>query len=113
MSKGFDQVEWAFLKAIMKKMKFLDKFITLIMSCITYIQYFIVVNRNTCGYITPTRGIWQGDPLSSYLFLFCSEGLFSLLFKANRDKQFYGYKASKNGPSIFHLIFIDDLMIFL
>lgn len=43
MSKVF-LCEWPFLEAIMTKMDFLNKFIALIMSCITSIHYSVVVN---------------------------------------------------------------------
>lgn len=29
-----------------------------------------------------------------------------------QQKKFHGYKASKNGPSISHMLFVDDALIF-
>ena len=79
MSKAYDQVEWGFLKKVMEKMDFGEKWVKLIMECISTVSYSILVNGEPKGDIKPSRGIRQGDPLSPYLFLLCSKGLNRLL----------------------------------
>ena len=79
MSKAYDRVKWFFLKDVMIKMGFNDKWIALVMECITSISYSLLVNGEPHGHITPTRGISQGDPLSPYLFLLCLEGLHRII----------------------------------
>lgn len=48
------------------------------MTCIHTVSYVVVVNGQPVGRILPAREIRQGDPLSPYLFLVCTEALGSL-----------------------------------
>ena len=52
------------------------------MECINLVPYSILVNGEPKGDIQPSRGIWQGDLLSPYLFLLCSEGMNKMLQSA-------------------------------
>ena len=64
------------------------------------------------GDIRPTRGIRQGDPLSLYLFLICSEALNCQLQQAARSEAIRGFFLCKKGPKITHLFFANDNLIF-
>jgi hypothetical protein len=112
MSKAYDRVEWKYLKRVMEQMGFHPKWITLMMECITTVSYSILVNGEPHGYIKPTRGLRQGDPLSPYLFLFCAEGLNSLIQKAKNAGKLQGVSISRGGPKITHLFFADDSLLF-
>ena len=79
MNKEYDRLEWIFLQKIMERMGFHSKWIGCIMKCIKSVSYSILVNGEPKCHIIPTRGIRQGDPLSPYLFLLCSEGLNGLI----------------------------------
>ena len=74
--------------------------------------YLVLINGKPKGYITSSRGIKQGDPLSPYLFLLCVEGLFSLIRKAMERQQLCGILSCTNGVCISHLLFSYDSFIF-
>lgn len=61
----------------------------------------------------PNRGLRQGDPLSSYLFILGQEILLRLLDQELRQKRICGIKTSKRGPVITHVIYADDIILFL
>jgi hypothetical protein len=112
MSKAYDRVKWTFLEKIMCRMGFHQKWISLMIECISTVSYSILVNGEPHGHIKPSRGLRQGDPLSPYLFLLCAEGLHSLIKKAKRDGAIQGVSLCRDGPKITHLFFVDDSLLF-
>ena len=112
MSKAYDRVEWIFLKEVMIRMGFAKEWVVLIMRCISTVSYVVTTNGRRGSDFQPTRGLRQGDPLSPFLFLICSEGLSALLRIATREGPIKGVKASRRGPAISHLLFADDCILF-
>ena len=87
MRKAYDRVERNFLQKLMEKMGFCTRWIGLIMKCVCTVSYSILVNGDSKGIINSTRGISQGDPLSPFLFLLCTEGLHGLITKAAEQRK--------------------------
>ncbi|KAA3485169.1 reverse transcriptase [Gossypium australe] len=112
MSKAYDRVEWNFIKEVMNKMGFARKWIDLIMKCITSVSYTVLINGSKGRTFNPHRGLRQGDPLSPFLFLICSEGLSALMRTAKKNGLIRGARASRREPVISHLLFTDDCMMF-
>ena len=112
MSMAYDCVEWEYLVRIMEKTGFCEKWVTLVLECISTVSYSILVNREPKGDIKPSRGIRQGDPLSPYLFLLCSEGLNRMLQQAVANDQIRGFSLCKRGPRTSHLFFANNSLLF-
>ena len=108
MSKAYDRVEWTYLRAILLKLGFHRNRVELLMACVTSATFAVMVNGEPHGYIKPTRGLRQGDPLSPYLFLLCTEGLSALIRKAEGEDLIRGVAICRGGPQISHLFFADD-----
>lgn len=82
------------------------------MQCVSTVSYAVSINGRIGSFFKLTRGLRQGDPLSSFLFLICSEGLSALMRLAIKDGLLKGAKASRNGPQISHLLFANDCILF-
>jgi hypothetical protein len=90
--KAYDRVEWGFLGKIMLKMGFDQRWVKIIMTCVTSVCYRVRVNSDDSEIFMPTRKLHQGDPLSPYLFLLCIEGLTALLTKSEEQEELVGVK---------------------
>ena len=112
ISKVYDRVEWVYLENVMRKMDFNERWIGLLMACMKTVTYSIMVNGEPQGLIHPTRGICQGDPLSSFLFLLCMEGLLGLIQHAASVGDIKGFSLCQRGLALTHLLFADDDLLF-
>ena len=73
----------------------------------------IMVNGGKLESFIPSRRLRQGDPLSCYLFILGQEVLSRLLDWELRSMNINSIKAISQGPTISHVMYADDIVLFL
>ncbi|XP_028084227.1 uncharacterized protein LOC114285386 [Camellia sinensis] len=112
-NKAYDRVEWDFLSALLQKMGFHTVWIRWVMECVTTVTFSIFANGEKRASIIPTRGLRQGDPLSPYLFILVADVLSKLLTRSLHNNLLSGFKLARHCPTLSHLLFVDDVLLFL
>ena len=112
MSEAYDRIELDFIEALLHKMGFDLHWVKLMRGCISSVQYRVLLNGQPRGLIILQRGLRQGDPLSPYLFIMCTEALITNIKKAERMKQLTGMKVARACLAVSHLLFADDSLFF-
>lgn len=105
MSKVYDRVEWGYLRAALCKLGFHETVVNRLMLCVTSVKYRICHAGREFGIIVPGRGLRQGDPLLSYLFLICMEGFTTIMNRFERNGLLGGIKVARGAPAISHILF--------
>ncbi|XP_056842856.1 uncharacterized protein LOC130507579 [Raphanus sativus] len=113
MSKAYDRLEWEFISLVLLRLGFHRDVVRCIMQCITSVTYSFLINGLPRGMVVPSRGIRQGDPLSPYIFIMCSEVLSGLCNRAQEEGSLQGLRVARGSPRLTHLFFADDTMFFL
>ncbi|XP_071679666.1 uncharacterized protein [Lolium perenne] len=113
MRKAYDRVEWNYLKAIMLRMGFHGRWVSLIMRLVSSVSFSVLFNGTPLESFRPSREIRQGDPISPYLFLIAAEGLSGLLKKSRQSLHLQGIQVAPSAPAVNHLLFADDSQLFV
>lgn len=95
---------------IMVKMNFPTIWIAWIKSCISTPSYSLLINGHPSKSIKVSKGVWQGDPLSSYLFILVSQNLTALLNYALKLGIIPGFNPDLH-HNLSHLMYTDDLVL--
>jgi hypothetical protein len=114
LSKAYDKLSWEFVWRIriLIEMKLPEAVVNVIMHAITSVETNVKWHGAHADFFRPQRGIWQGDPISPYLFVLCMDKLSHLITHSVNEGQWKTLKAGKNGPIVSHLMFADDLLLF-
>ena len=57
ISKAYDRVEWSFLECLLRKLGFHNRWVDLMMECITTVSYSILINGEPSQTTYPSRGL--------------------------------------------------------
>ncbi|XP_021734916.1 uncharacterized protein LOC110701593 [Chenopodium quinoa] len=87
LTKAYDSLEWNVIEETLIGFNFPPNFVKLIIFCITTPQISVLWNGEITSEFRPSRGIRQGDPMSSYIFVLCLERLSLMIEEKVLQKQ--------------------------
>ena len=64
IEKAYDHVNWEALRDLLKRMGFGVKWCKWICTCISTVQFFVLINGSLADFFGSSRGLRQGDLLS-------------------------------------------------
>lgn len=96
---------------ILRTIKLSDEFIGWIKECISTLSYSVAVNGELHGFFPGRKGLRQGDPISSLLFVIAMDVLSKMLDQGATNGRF-GIHPECKAPLITHLSFANDVLIF-
>ncbi|KAL0443985.1 UNVERIFIED_CONTAM: hypothetical protein Slati_2121200 [Sesamum latifolium] len=112
VSKAYDKVEWTFLEQVMLKLGFPSPFVRLAILCMSFASYSFLLGGKQFGSVILEGCLHQEGPSLPYLFLLCIEAFSSLLQTAELDGRIRGIAIYRGAPSVSHLLFANDTLIF-
>lgn len=112
LEKAYDRIRWDFLEDTLIAAGLSETWTRWIMQCVSGPSMTLLWNGEQTQPFKPLRGLRQGDPISPYLFVLCMERLCHLIEAAVEDKKWKPIKLSQGGPSLSHICFADDLILF-
>ena len=110
--KAYDRVSWDFIHTVLLHLGFNEVYSNWVLYCISSVTFEILVNGGKTDKFKPSRGLRQGDPLSPYLLILGQEILSRMLDHELRQSNIKGIKTSKSGPTITHVMYANDIVLF-
>ncbi|KAG7539011.1 Reverse transcriptase zinc-binding domain [Arabidopsis suecica] len=111
LAKAYDNLNWDFLLNVLNAIELPHQFIGWIKECFTTPSFSIAFNGELIGFFQGKKGLRQGDPISSLLFVLAMDVLSKKLDKGVVTQRF-GLHPHCIAPMITHLSFADDILIF-
>ena len=108
IEKAYDHVNWEALLDLLNRMGFGVKWCKWIHTCISTVQFSVLINGSPNNFFGSSRGLRQGDPLSPMLFLIVMEVLSRMLRRVEGAGLIRGFKVESRrdgGESVSHLLF--------
>lgn len=108
--KAFDNVNWNFMKYVLKRLGFGEKWLKWIDSCVCNASLSVLVNGSPTHDFPIGKDLRQGDPFSLFLFTLVTEGLAKIVKQVVSIGAFKGFNLNENLG--FELLqFEDDTLI--
>nr|GEZ79989.1 RNA-directed DNA polymerase, eukaryota [Tanacetum cinerariifolium] len=101
--KAFDSVSW--------NLGFGSKWRSWIRACLHSSRASILINGSPTSEFSIKRGLRQGDPLSSFLFILVMKGIHCAISNAVNSGLIRGIKLGSSGIVLSHLFYADDVII--
>ena len=111
IENAFDRVNHSFLYSVLRAFVFFPAFINLIKACINIPWIAPLVNGRPTNFFQATRGLRQGCPLSSFLYILMADSLIKKLTKGKNDGSIPDITLAVGVESINHALFADDTLL--
>ena len=108
LKNAYERFDWVFLFFILIQIGIPKLVLHWVMACVTTLNIALLINGAPSRFFKSTRGIRQGCPIYSLLFLLIIEGLSRLLIKAKNEGKIKGIKLEKD-ITLSDLLFVDDI----
>ncbi|GAA0139319.1 hypothetical protein LIER_35066 [Lithospermum erythrorhizon] len=110
VDQAYDMVEWESLWVRMEAMGFSQRFIFLLQFCITKANVSINLNGTLRGWFVSSRGLRQGNPIFSYLFILVLQ-IFNGLMRKDSNAPGFKFHPNSQQLGITHLSFANDMVL--
>lgn len=111
LAKAYDNLSWQFLLNVLDVIELPRQFVGWIKECFTTPSFSVAFNGELIGFLPGKKGLRQGDPISSLLFVLAMDVLSKKLDRGLVDQLFRPHPKCLV-PVITHLSFADDILIF-
>lgn len=110
LKKAFDYLDWGYLRLVLHKIGIQPSAAEWIMSCVTNVQFTVIINGQPTTYFKAGRGFRQGCSLSPLLFILALDGLSLHITNVVAEGHLIPLKIGRN-IRISHSFFVDDVLI--
>ncbi|XP_039120341.1 uncharacterized protein LOC120256728 [Dioscorea cayenensis subsp. rotundata] len=110
IEKAYDTIDWNAILAIISCMNFPDHWISWVSTCLQSCSFSLLINGSLSPWFSSSRGVRQGDPISSYLFILVSQTLTHMLNISFSINMIHGFNPNLSN-NFNHLMYADDLIL--
>ena len=111
VEKAYDHVNWEALLSLLKRIGFGVKWCKWICTCISTVQFSVLINESLVDFFGISKGLKQGDPLSPMLFFIMMEVFSRMLRRVEGAGLIRGFKGGVVGH-VFHIYYLQMTLFF-